>query len=154
MKRFLIYLIVVSAAFFFIISFGCKTPSGRQNTPGSVTERFLKHLGNFEFDEARKLGTEKTNQLISMLEMLTELSKEKGADSVLKKKDVQVEILRTDIDGKTAVVTYRGEAEKELTMNLVKEKGKWLVDMKKENPIINGQPNIKIENKSPQKPQQ
>jgi hypothetical protein len=76
--------------------------------------------------------------MIDMLDMLMEYSKQKGADTILKKKDVQVQIVKTAIDGNHAVVTYLNEKGKEQTMDLLKENGKWLVDMRKEMPNLDG----------------
>ena len=138
MKRPFILVFLAFLVISFCMNSGCRTTKNSEKSPAGVTARFLKLLGNFEFDEARKLGTEKTNRVIDMLDMLLELSKEKGADTILKKKDINVEIVKTAIDGDHALVTYRNEQGKEQTMDLVKEKGKWLVDMKKEMPNLDG----------------
>lgn len=116
----------------------CKTAKMRKNSPENVAVQFLKHMAMLEFDEARKLGTENTGRLLDMLDMLVELSKEKGQDAVLEKKEINVEVTKVAIDGNRAVVNYKGEDGKELTMDLVKEKGKWLVDMKKEGFNLDG----------------
>lgn len=98
--------------------------------------KFLKHLRAFEFDEARKLGTESTGKMLDMFSMMLELSKEKGKDPSKDKKDVNINVVKTAIDGKNAVVTYKDENGKEQQLDLVKVKGKWLVNMKKETPAL------------------
>jgi hypothetical protein len=140
MKRSLILVFFAIIVIALSLNFACKTTQNSEKSPAGVTTKFIKCLAKFELDDARKLGTEKTGRMIDMLDMLVELSKEKGADSVLKKKDVQVEILKTAIDGNHAVVTYRNDQGKEQTMDLIKEKGKWLVDMKKEMPNMDALP--------------
>jgi hypothetical protein len=140
MKRLFILAIPVFLILVISLNYSCRTSKNRENTPESVATRFLQHLGKFEFDEARLLGTEKTNRMIDMLEVLMDLSKEKGGDTVLVKKDINVEIEKVAVDGQVAVVTFKNEEGKSQTIDLVKEKGKWLVDMKKETPNLNGLP--------------
>jgi hypothetical protein len=145
MKRPLIIIFLASLVISISLNPGCRTTKNSERSPAGVTVRFLQYMGKFDFEEARKLGTEKTNRLIDMLDMLVEISKEKGADTIMKKKDIQVEIVKTAIDGNNAVVTYLNEQGKEQTMDLVKEKGKWLVDMKKEMPNLDGLQNKMME---------
>jgi len=90
----------------------------------------------FEFDEARKLGTETTGTMLDMMLMMLELSKKNNKDASFQKKEVDIEIVKTAIDGKNAVVTYKTEEGKEQQIDLVKVKGKWLVNMKKEMPTL------------------
>jgi hypothetical protein len=140
MKRLFRYSIPVILILAMAFSYSCRTSRGREGSPQAVAEKFLMHMGRFEFEEARKLGTEKTNRLIDMLEVLMDLSKEKGKDSIFQKKDIQVEVLKVAVDGNVAVVTYRNEKGKEQMLDLLKEKGKWLVDLKKESPNLNDIP--------------
>jgi hypothetical protein len=111
----------------------CKTAQQKANSPGAVATKFMKHLGALEFDEARKLCTESSQRMIDMLQSLYELGVKQGADQSLEKQEVVVNIVNVAIDGNAAVVTYTDKDEKVQTIDLVKEKGKWLVDMKKEN---------------------
>ena len=62
--------------------------------------------------------------------------KKNKKDASLEKKDVTIEVVKTAIDGKNAVVTYKNENGKEEKIELVKVKGKWLVNMKKEMPAL------------------
>lgn len=113
----------------------CKTSRVRANTPESVARRFLEHLSMYEFDECRELGNANTDKMIDMLQVLMDLSKEKGQEGTFEKKQREITILKTAVDGKAAVVTYLDANGKEQTLDLVREDGKWLVDMKKEAPF-------------------
>ena len=129
--RFQIFVILTFA----LLVSACKTTSYKSNSPEAVATKFMKHLGAWEFDEARKLGTYNTNKYLDLLQTLIELSKEKGQEGVLEKKEINIKIIDTKRDGNTAVVSYMSEDGSVQTLNLVKEKGKWLVDMKKEIPL-------------------
>ena len=118
------------------ICISCKTQAKKENKPAAVATKFIKHLRMFEFEEARKLGTETTGKMLDMLSMMLELSKKNNKDASLEKKEVTIEIVKTAIDGKNAVVTYKNEDGKDAQIELVKVKGKWLVNMKKEMPAI------------------
>ncbi|HNZ41711.1 MAG TPA: DUF4878 domain-containing protein [Bacteroidales bacterium] len=130
------YLILTATVILVVFPLSCKTTSGKENKPAAVAVKFLKHLRAFEFDEARKLGTESTGKMLDMFSMMLELSKEKGKDPSKDKKDVNINVVKTAIDGKNAVVTYKDENGKEQQLDLVKVKGKWLVNMKKETPAL------------------
>jgi len=112
----------------------CKTAKTKANSPEAVAKKFLKHLSLYEFAECRELGNSNTDKMIDMLEVLMDLSKEKGQEGQLEKKEREITVVKTAIDGKVAVVTYLDEKGIEQTLNMVKEDGKWLVDMKKEMP--------------------
>lgn len=112
----------------------CTTTKVKAKSPEGVATKFLKCLSNYEFDKCRELGNDNTDKMIDMLEVLKDLSKEKGADSLFVKKDRTITIKNTAIDGKVAVVSYLDETGKEQRLDMVKEDGKWLVDMKKETP--------------------
>jgi hypothetical protein len=113
----------------------CKTSKAKANSPEAVATKFLKHLAAYEFDECRKLGNDNTGKMIDMLQVLVEMSKEKGNDSILIAKERTITIVKTAVDGKVAVVTYLDESGIEQKLDMVKEEGKWLVDMKKETPL-------------------
>lgn len=125
-----------------IIGLGCKTPKNKQNSPESVAVRFLGHLGQFEFDDARKLGTDNTNRLIDMLEVLMQLSEEKDTNQIIQKKDIDIEVIKVAVDGNVAVITYKGEDGKMQMLDMVKEDRKWLVDLKKETPGLDALPGM------------
>ncbi|HNX06121.1 MAG TPA: DUF4878 domain-containing protein [Bacteroidales bacterium] len=130
------YLIFTVATLLVVFPLSCKTTSAKENKPAAVAVRFLKHLRAFEFDEARKLGTESTGKMLDMFSMMLELSKKNGKDPSQEKKDVNIFVAKTAVDGKNALVTYKDENGKEQQLDLVKVKGKWLVNMKKETPAL------------------
>jgi hypothetical protein len=134
----------------FAVNSGCRTSKQHDNTPESVAVRFLQYMGKFEFEEARKISTEKTHRMLDMLDMLMDISKEQGKDSLLQKKDIHVEVTNVAIDKNVAVVKYKNETGQEQSIDLLKENGKWLVDLKKETPNLQNLPeNFKIQNKRP-----
>ena len=100
---------------------------GKKNTPEAVAEKFLGHLNKKEYAEAKKLGTENTKQMLDMMESFSGMDKDKKAEV----KDVKIENLKCETTDDKAKCTYTAEA-KEQTIDLVKQDGNWLVDMKKE----------------------
>lgn len=113
----------------------CRSTHSRQARPEAVATAFLNHLQHFEFDEAKKLGTGNTARMVDMLKGLMELGKQKGfSDQFIPQHDA-IQVQRTAIKGKNAVITYLDGSGKAQQIILVKEDGKWLVDMKKEMPV-------------------
>jgi hypothetical protein len=98
---------------------------GKKNTPEAVAEKFLGHLNKKEYAEAKKLGTENTKQMLDMMESFA------GMDKKAEVKDVKIENLKCETTEDKAKCTYTAEAKEE-TIELVKQDGNWLVDMKKE----------------------
>ncbi|MEI6853551.1 MAG: hypothetical protein WCL06_11935, partial [Bacteroidota bacterium] len=98
---------------------------GKKNTPEAVAEKFLGHLNKKEYAEAKKLGTENTKQMLDMMESFS------GMDKKAEVKDVKIENLKCETTEDKAKCTYTAEAKEE-TIDLVKQDGNWLVDMKKE----------------------
>jgi hypothetical protein len=118
-----------------VVFYACKIGTN-QNKPAVVAEKFIRHLSMFEFEEARQLGNENTSKMITMLSAMYELSKRNAKAETLQPKDAKVEIIKTAVDGKNAVVTYKKEDGTPAQIDLVKVKGKWLVNMKKEMPAL------------------
>ena len=110
----------------------CKNHGSKTNKPEVVAVSFIKHLSAFEFDKAKALGTQNTCNMIDILQSLYDLGIKQGTDMGQISKEVEVEVVRVAVDGDAAVVTYLDENGKEQTIDLIKEKGKWLVDLKKE----------------------
>lgn len=104
----------------------CSSDSG---SPEGVAEKYLNHLAKGEFDKASKLGTEDTKQLLAMMQSLV------GENEMDDGPDVESVECEVSDDGETASCTYccneNGEEDK---LELKKEGGKWLIDMKKETP--------------------
>jgi len=132
----LIAFILLSAFLMSAVFSSCKTQAKNENKPAAVATKFMRHLRLFEFEEARKLSTEATGKMLDMFIVMLELSKKNGKDAGLEKKDVDIEVVKTAIDGKNAVVTYKNEEGQEHQIELVKVKGKWLVNFKKEMPAL------------------
>jgi hypothetical protein len=140
MKRKLIiplFLLALLAAGLMIPS-ACKTTKAKANSPEAVAVKFLKSLAAGDFTTCRELGNDNTDKMIDMLDVLKSLSKDKGADSLFNKtREIEVTVVKTVVDKDVAVVTYLDEKGVPQTMDMVREDGKWLVDMKKENPAKN-----------------
>jgi hypothetical protein len=68
--------------------------------------------------------------MIEMIKSFSGMSEEKEGEEPKK-----IENLACEVDGDKAVCTYNLEGEEEDKLELVKKDGKWLVDMKKENPM-------------------
>jgi hypothetical protein len=101
---------------------------GAASTPTQVAEQYLTALNKQDFDAAKKLGTEKTAQ---MLDMMAPMMKMMGDAA---KQESGFKILNEAIEGEKATVTYRSEGkDADETLNLIQKDGKWLVDMAKED---------------------
>lgn len=118
MKKSLLNIAVFAFAVVALIA--CK--SGE--TPEAVAEKYLNHIAKQEWAEAKKLGTENTQQLVDMLASF-------GGNAEVK--DVKIEEMKCEVTGEAAVCNFKsnGEADK---LDMVKKDGKWLVDQKKEMP--------------------
>lgn len=98
---------------------------GKKNSPEAVAEKFLNHLNKKEYAECKKMGTENTKQMIDMMESFAGMNKKEEA------KEVKIENLKCETTEDKAKCTYTAEGKDE-TIELVKQDGNWLVDMKKE----------------------
>lgn len=95
--------------------------------PKETAEKFLTHINNFQFEEAKAYATEGTASLLDMVAGFAAMSEEKPEATAF-------EILDVTEDGDKATVTYKNQgAEESETLTLVKQEGKWLVDMNKED---------------------
>ncbi len=116
MKKNLLNLVVVFLAVFALNA--CKST----DTPEAVAEKYLKHVANQEWAEAKKLGTESTQNMLDMIS---------GFGGEAQKVDVKIEDMNCNVEGDEAECTYKENGEEGI-INLVKVDGKWLVDQKKE----------------------
>ncbi|MCK9612772.1 MAG: hypothetical protein PHR81_07150 [Bacteroidales bacterium] len=111
------------------IGFACKTgQNGRRLTPEKTSELFFKHLNNNEFDKAKELGTEHTIKIVKFIETLSNMG---GGDKILLM-DNKSEFVDCVINGREAICnykTYDGGIQK---VYLLKQKGRWLVDLRKD----------------------
>jgi hypothetical protein len=100
---------------------------GSSDSPSQVAEKFLTHINKMEFKEAKKYATKPTGEILDMIAgMAGMMGEQEGPKSVTIKSET--------IDGDKATVTYRSEGkEEDETLNLLKEDGKWLAHMSKED---------------------
>jgi hypothetical protein len=104
--------------------------SGDANGPEKTAEKYLKLLAEGNYDEAGKLGTEDTKQMLNFIKSFSGGAKPEKQNEV---KNIKCTVAE---GGETAECTYccndQGADDK---VNLKKVDGNWLVDMKKENPM-------------------
>lgn len=121
------------AGFIFIVfilfsGFSCKTSDlSKKNAPASVSERFFNYLKQQEYDKAKELGTEHTKKIISAVQYLSSMG---SGINILR--DNKKELSGCEITGNEAVCTYKTFSGPDQKVYLVKEKGKWLVDLRKD----------------------
>lgn len=119
--------------FFLLISTACKTSKNNINSPEKVAEKFLIHFAAYEFEKAKELGTENTVKMLDLLQGLMDIAKKNEKEGQLQPKNIRVEIVGSIVDGNSAIVSYKDEKGEIQKMELLKVKGKWLVDLKKES---------------------
>jgi len=108
----------------------------RKNTPEYATKMFLTHFQKLEFTEAAEYGTENTKMMLKLFKSLSNMvpeetrSQNNFSDAVIQECTTQ---------GNTAQCKYTANGKNE-TIDLIKQDGKWLVDLKKEqsNPFSPG----------------
>jgi hypothetical protein len=122
---------IIRLILFFLVLFsvfGCKTSvCSKKNTPASVSELFFGYLKNQEYDKAKELGTDHTKKLINAVQYLSELG---AGVNILR--DNKKELSGCEITGDEAVCTYKTFSGPDQKVYLVKVKGKWLVDLRKD----------------------
>ncbi len=100
----------------------------RKNSPEYVAKAFLTHFQKLEFDEASEYGTENTKKLLSLFRSIGNmLPDDKKAE--VPQSDVVIHSCETN--GNTAICHYTANGKTE-SIDLLKQDGKWLVDLKKE----------------------
>lgn len=98
------------------------------NSPEKVAEKFLNHLNKKEYAEAKKMATKESESWIDMMSSLG------TGDTKDQKQPGKIEDLKCKTEADKSVCTYKQDGKDE-TLNLIKQGDKWLVDMKKENPM-------------------
>jgi hypothetical protein len=114
----------IIAAFFItalVVSCGSNEPA-----PEVVAEKYFMYLNNQEYDKAKELCTEQTRELLEQFDFFGEMN------AANKPEKVNIENIRSFIDGDKAVCTYTADGE-EGEMTLVKIDGKWYIDINIEN---------------------
>ncbi len=100
-----------------------------KNTPKEVAKTWLTGFNHMDFEDAMKLSTLDTKNLLSSLEELTKGVSDSGKTEV---KKIKVSIKDVKEEGDKAVVTYTSsDNPTEQKLNLVKENDKWLVQFTK-----------------------
>lgn len=98
------------------------------DSPKAVAEKYLKAIGSYDFEGAKKYGTVDTGKLLDMMSGFAKMV----PDST--KNDIIFTILDEKVDGDKAVVIYKEEGEDtEVSLNLLRVEGKWKVNMTKES---------------------
>jgi ATP phosphoribosyltransferase regulatory subunit HisZ len=124
----LIKLLIVTLS---VVAFSCAGDS-----PETVAKQFMEHFKNQDYEKAKELGTENTKKMIDFIAGMQSLSAG-TEDSTANEmegavmKDFKCEEVATDTVSCTYKIEQDGEVS-ESTIDLVKQDGKWLVDMKKE----------------------
>ena len=105
---------------------------GSSSNPQAVAEEFLTALSEQDYENAKELGTENTVQMISLIEGMAGMAGEAEGEDLDMSMDIgEVEWGEVEVDGDQAVVHYTAEGQEE-KLDLVKQDGKWKVEMKKE----------------------
>jgi hypothetical protein len=100
---------------------------GGSESPTEVAKKFLDHTNKLEFKEAKAYSTKATGELLDMITGMAGMMGEQPPAPAYT-------IVGETIDGDKATVTYRSEGEQaDESINLVKEDGKWLVSISKED---------------------
>lgn len=103
----------------------------KENEAEQVAEKFLTHINNFEFKEAKEYCDDKTAPMIGMLESLSAMAKD-----MPKEEKATFKITGSEIKDDVATVKYnqtKGGETKEEKLVLKKIDGKWKVSMNKED---------------------
>jgi hypothetical protein len=114
-------------AFVVVALNACKS----SDTPDKVAEKFLTALNKGDTTEAKSLATVESESFIRFYGGMAQLGG--GA------KDVKIEGMKCKEDGDKAKCDYTENSEAK-QIDLVKKDGKWLVDMKKESPSLDMNP--------------
>ena len=143
MKKILFSLAIVAFAAMTIVSCGGK------NDPKTVAKSFLEARNKMDYKTAKKFGTPETGKMLEMLESFSSMV----PDSIknLSKNSTVVIKGEPKIEGDkctvVATTTIAGESKDE-NVTLVKIKGKWLVNMTKDDTGV-GAENAAIEPETP-----
>lgn len=112
-----------------LLFFGALSSCSTADSPKEVASKFLSALAGNKFEEAKKLATPESAQMIDMISNLT-----MNADSTHDERSPKFEMLSEKIEGEVASVTYKVDNEnKEEVLKLRKVDNKWLVSMTKQD---------------------
>jgi hypothetical protein len=126
---------------FFALSNTLMSCKKDQNNPEYVAEKFLTHINNAEFGEAKKYTDEATASMLGMLESI-------GGDKAKNEEEnsEKITIIKSEITEDKAVVTYKTSSEEdEKTLPMKKIDGQWKVSVDKEGQNKEGAPQMQDE---------
>lgn len=130
------WLVVVVAAMFFNTGCGNKSKVNFSK-PESVAKAYFEALTRLDFEGAKQYGTKDTKDVLDMLKSMMDVLDEeqkKQALADLEKNKVQKVMCKATENGEQECSYCCDEAGKfmETPVHLVKEEGRWLVDIPKE----------------------
>ncbi len=111
-----------------MVVFACKTSQNQKLSPEKTCDLFFAYLNNYEYQKAKELGTKQTVKTVSLVESLSKL----GGGGKIILKDNKSQFLYCEIKGREAVChykTYSGDIQR---VFLLRQKGRWLVDLRKD----------------------
>jgi Domain of unknown function (DUF4878) len=121
--------IITAVAF---LSLALTVSCSNENGPEGVTEKFIEASFKANFEESKKYADEKTASMIDIMILgLPDDQMEK-----MKKNDIDVKIISSDVKDSTAVVKYsvveNGKDSGEKALDLKKINDEWKVSINKE----------------------
>lgn len=114
---------------FIAILISCQLFKKKDNSPEFVAKTFLVHIQKLEFEDAKEYATEETKMMLTFFTNISDLVPDSQRVSAT---EPDVEIHDCIIQNETAQCSYTAN-HKDQTIDLIKQDGKWLVDMKKED---------------------
>ena len=134
MRKTKIYLLLL-LSFTFLSS--CKIfKKDDSKNPEAVVVKFLTFMGRLDFENAKLYGTAKTGQLLDIFSYAVATAKKTDSINKFEKRDLKVKVIKCEKQGDFAVVTYSSNQTQQDRIDLVKQNGKWLIDLKKESPQL------------------
>ena len=107
----------------------CKTTLGpRGLTIEATCTQFLYKMNNHEYEKAKLYATENTRKKIEFIESLNKMA---GGGQIIIK-DNKTDLIGCKADKNEAICTYKTFSGKEQKVFLLKQKGRWLVDLRKD----------------------
>lgn len=101
----------------------------RKLPPDSVCRQFFHYFNNYQYNKARELATEKTKKIIDFVENLSRM----GGGGKIVLNDKKKDLTGCEVKKKMAICTYSLYGGGEQKVILLKQKGRWLVDLKNGN---------------------
>jgi hypothetical protein len=114
-----------------LVSFpACKTSQMKgKNSPAEVSERFFALLKTMDYEKAMELGTDNTDRILKLIGTLSGMG---GGINLLR--DNKKELTGCEVSGDRAVCIYKSFQGPDEKVILIREKGRWLVDLSAQEP--------------------